>query len=87
MLDELPFPSLEDLPDPGIEPMSPALAGEFFTTEPAGKPEVKVKRNLGEKEKRGLPATGPANLSCKEPATQVSSEFIFWLNNRQSEMR
>ena len=37
MLDELPFPSLEDLPDPGIEPMSPALAGEFFTTEPAGK--------------------------------------------------
>ena len=23
-----------DLPRPGIEPMSPALAGEFFTTEP-----------------------------------------------------
>ena len=32
----LPFPSL-DLPDPGIEPMSPALAGGFFTAEPAGK--------------------------------------------------
>ena len=31
----LPFPSLGDLPDPGIEPvclMSPALAGKFFTT-------------------------------------------------------
>ena len=27
----LPFPSLRDLPDPGIEPTSPALAGEFFT--------------------------------------------------------
>ena len=26
------------LPDPGIEPMSPALVGEFFTTEPSGKP-------------------------------------------------
>ena len=26
----LPFPSPEDLPDPGIEPMSPALAGGFF---------------------------------------------------------
>ena len=28
----LPFPSLGDLPDPGIEPslMSPALAGRFF---------------------------------------------------------
>ena len=31
----LPFPSPEDLPDPGIEPtslMSPALPGGFFTT-------------------------------------------------------
>ena len=27
-----------DLPDPGIEPTSPALAGRFFTTEPAGRP-------------------------------------------------
>ena len=34
----LPFPSPEDLPKPGIEPKSPALAGEFFTTEPPGKP-------------------------------------------------
>ena len=34
----LPFPSPGDLPDPGIEPMSPALAGGFFTTEPLGKP-------------------------------------------------
>ena len=25
-----PFPSLGDLPDPGIEPTSPAMAGEFF---------------------------------------------------------
>ena len=28
----LPFPSPEDLPDPGIETASPALADEFFTT-------------------------------------------------------
>ena len=32
------FPSPGDLPDPGIEPMSPTLAGRFFTTEPHGKP-------------------------------------------------
>ena len=31
----LPFPSPVDLPDPGIEPASPALAGRFFITEPA----------------------------------------------------
>ena len=34
----LPFPSAGDLPDPGIEPQSPALAGRFFTIEPPGKP-------------------------------------------------
>jgi len=33
----LPFPSPGDLPDPGVEPQSLALAGEFFTTEPPGK--------------------------------------------------
>ena len=30
--------SSRDLPDPGIEPTSPALAAGFFTTEPPGKP-------------------------------------------------
>ena len=37
----LPFPPPEDLPDPGIKPVSPAspaLAGRFFTTEPLGAP-------------------------------------------------
>ena len=33
----LPFLSPGDLPDPGMEPMSPAL-GSFFTTEPSKKP-------------------------------------------------
>ena len=37
----LPSPSPGGLPDPGIEPVSPAfpsLAGGFFTTEPLGSP-------------------------------------------------
>ena len=38
------FPSPGDLPDPGIDPWSPALAGRFFTTEPPGKP---LDRDLG----------------------------------------
>ena len=33
----LPFPSLGDRPNPRIEPVSSALAGGFFTTEPPGK--------------------------------------------------
>ena len=31
-----------DLPGSGIEPMTPALAGGFFTTEPQGKPETRA---------------------------------------------
>ena len=37
----LPCPPPRELPNPGIElepPMSPALAGGFFTTEPPRKP-------------------------------------------------
>ena len=33
----LPFPPPRDLPDPRIEPTSPALAGRFFTTSAAWK--------------------------------------------------
>ena len=38
----LPFPNPGDLPDPGIEPVSPALAGRFFTTELCGKPYISL---------------------------------------------
>ena len=34
----LPLPSPGDLPTLGIEPMSPELAGGFFTVQPLGKP-------------------------------------------------
>ena len=33
----LPFPSPGDLPDPGIEPRSPALQADTLTSEPPGK--------------------------------------------------
>ena len=35
----LPFPFPGDLPSPGSEPASPALAGRIFTTEPQGCPD------------------------------------------------
>ena len=41
----LPLPSPRDLPDPGIEPKSPALADGFFTTEPLGKPPFSLNLN------------------------------------------
>ena len=39
------FPSPGDLPDPGMEPTSPALAGKFFTAEPPGNPPIQFSRN------------------------------------------
>ena len=36
------FPSLGDLPSPGMEPVSPALVGRVFTTEPPGKLNTKT---------------------------------------------
>ena len=38
----LPFPSPGDLPDQGIAPVSPAVTGRFFTTEPPGKPKEEL---------------------------------------------
>ena len=34
----LPFPAPGDLPNPGIEPRSPALEADALTSEPPGKP-------------------------------------------------
>ena len=46
----LPFLSPRDLPDPGIEPGSPALAGGFFTAKPQGKPTAKSRDRSTKKE-------------------------------------
>ena len=35
-----------DLPGPGLEPVSPALASGFLTTAPPGKPHVYIYLNL-----------------------------------------
>ena len=38
----MPFPSPEDLPNPGIEPGSPALQADALSSEPPGKQETWV---------------------------------------------
>ena len=39
----MPFRSAEDLPHPGTKPASPALAGQFFSAEPPGKPHISTR--------------------------------------------
>ena len=38
------FPTPEDLPNPGMEPMSPVLVGGFFTAEPPEKSRLLLKK-------------------------------------------
>ena len=51
----LPFPSPGDLPDPGIEPGSPALQADSLPSEPPGKPPtvwtIIFKKKKGKKTK------------------------------------
>ena len=42
----VPFPSPGDLPNPGIEPKSPALQADALPSEPSGKPEVMSKNGV-----------------------------------------
>ena len=48
---ELPFPSPGDLPDPGIEPGSPALEADALTSEPPRKP-TEDSKNKGRVKRR-----------------------------------
>ena len=55
----LPFPSPGDLPNPGIEPWSPALQADTVSSEPPGKP-------LEENE-------GTAILQASSPSGELSN--------------
>ena len=78
----LPFPSPGDLPDPGIEPGSPALHANALTSEPPGLPR---KCLLNALEKAGLGTHGwpelPQRLweACKDarwvPKAQLPGAF------------
>ena len=63
--DGLPFPSPGDLPDSGIEPTSPALAGMFFTDEPPGKPTERASES-------------PEGLTESQAAGSHRQEFLIW---------
>ena len=60
----LPFPSPGHLPNLGIKPASPALAGTFFTIEPPGKPLFALQA-----QSNWLP-------SCPPPADAPSQPFL-----------
>ena len=56
----LPFSSPRDRPNPGIEPVSLALAGGFFTTEPPEKSSFGFYHHSNQ-----LPFVGSSRTNCK----------------------
>ena len=61
----LPFPSPEDIPNPGIKPGSPALQADSLPFEPPGKPLFPIQGStLGPLHwEDGVSATGPPGKS------------------------
>ena len=50
----LPFPPPGDLPDPGIEPGSPALQADALPSEPPGKPSLLFKLEMDKKKSKNF---------------------------------
>ena len=59
----LPFPSPEDLSDPGIEPRSPALQADALTSEPPGNPAITTAEHKSWINNQTLSSLG-ADLVC-----------------------
>ena len=77
ILEWVVFPSPEDLPNPGIEPKSPALRRGSLPAEPQGKPEISL-RNF-----HYNPLTLLAQQVKNLPAVQETKEMRVWSLNQE----
>ena len=59
--------SMLGLPGPGIKPVSPALTGRFFTTEPPGKPYIVFRYNATVTERSVGSGCSPLNSQINRP--------------------
>ena len=73
----LPFPSPGELPDPGIEPRSPALQADALPTELCGKPVYAIHQH---KSATGIHMSSPSWTSLLPPISilQVVTEHQVW---------
>ena len=88
----LPFSSPQDLLDPGIELMSPALVGRFFTVETSGKPQERkvVKEGYGKGVNNPSLKKAPLTKEMKEQgytSQQVITEANVTILNQEQRKR
>ena len=67
-----------DLPGPGLEPVSPALAGRFLTTAP------RVKSGLGFLKK--IPWLSSASIPAEKMVAAPAMNLLFQLPSRKSSL-
>ena len=78
---ELPFPSPGDLPDPGIEPQSPALQAYALPSKPPGKPLMyRLKIRTESVLSHFLKAlTGSASVHCELDYTELEYLYAWFI--------
>ena len=64
-----------DLPRPGLEPVSPALAGGFSTTAPPGKPTLHILKHLAGLPSGRVPPPSKAVFSLDVPFPGLAGYF------------
>ena len=75
----LSFPSLGDIPDTGIEPVSPALAGGFLSTEPPGRCLWLPSRQDGGSVSKSCPTlVTPWTIAYQAPLSLGFSRQEYW---------
>ena len=79
----LPVPSPGDLPDPGIEPRSPALQADTLTSEPPGKPKIVkglpfIRENFSRSFLQQLPAPTQTHTPFQVSTVERKSPYYFF---------
>ena len=76
----LPFPSLGDLPNPGIKPGSPALHADTLPSEPPGKPKIVYRLTESEKRSRSIVSDSlrPRTVAHQVPLSMGFPRQEYW---------
>ena len=81
---ELLFPSPGDLPNSGIKPVSPALAGGFFTTEPPGKPILYIAVYICQSK---FPSSSYVHVPLSEDIKLIRTSLVAQMENNLPSMQ
>ena len=84
----LPFPSPGDLPDPGLEPYSPALGGRFFTAGTTWETSPMLNKDLlSSRHWANTTPVGPPGIPIPSLVTEIPSDFRSQFINASLDIR